>query len=129
KLNFPPYPTGKWEIHVLTEANQVIGILRFTVVKANRSQPVIENNIDDAPTQMESINGNISEKNEQEINKPEPDSSSDIIDASQETNEAVENNEPEELQFNESAETIEPAEPTEAKETEIEIIDSPATGE
>lgn len=36
KLNFPPYPTGRWEIHVLTEANQVIGILRFQVVKAER---------------------------------------------------------------------------------------------
>ena len=34
KLNFPPYPTGHWEIHVLTEANQVIGILRFEVVKS-----------------------------------------------------------------------------------------------
>lgn len=34
KLNFPPYPTGHWEIHVLTEANQVIGILRFAVVKS-----------------------------------------------------------------------------------------------
>ena len=34
KLNFPPYPTGRWEIHVLTEAEQVIGILRFRVVKA-----------------------------------------------------------------------------------------------
>jgi len=34
KLNFPPYPVGSWEIHVLTEANQVIGILRFRVVKS-----------------------------------------------------------------------------------------------
>lgn len=34
KLNFPPYPVGRWEIHVLTEANQVIGILRFQVVKS-----------------------------------------------------------------------------------------------
>ena len=34
KLNFPPYPTGRWEIHVVTEAEQVIGVLRFRVVKA-----------------------------------------------------------------------------------------------
>lgn len=33
KLNFPPYPTGRWKIHVITEANQVIGILRFQVVE------------------------------------------------------------------------------------------------
>jgi Uncharacterized membrane protein, required for N-linked glycosylation len=36
KLNFPPYPAGKWEVHVLTEANQVIGILRFEVVKSDK---------------------------------------------------------------------------------------------
>lgn len=34
KLNFPPYPVGRWEIHVLTDADQVIGILRFRVVKS-----------------------------------------------------------------------------------------------
>lgn len=32
KLNFPPYPTGDWKIHVVTEADQVIGVLRFRVV-------------------------------------------------------------------------------------------------
>lgn len=36
KLNFPPYPAGKWEVHVLTEADQVIGILRFEVMKSNK---------------------------------------------------------------------------------------------
>jgi hypothetical protein len=36
KLNFPPYPAGRWEVHVLTEANQVIGILRFEVVKSDK---------------------------------------------------------------------------------------------
>lgn len=36
KLNFPPYPAGKWEVHVLTEADQVIGILRFDVVKSDK---------------------------------------------------------------------------------------------
>ncbi len=36
KLNFPPYPVGRWEVHVLTEANQVIGILRFEVVKSDK---------------------------------------------------------------------------------------------
>ncbi|WP_232461235.1 DUF5924 family protein [Cellvibrio sp. PSBB006] len=34
KLNFPPYPSGRWQIHVVTEANQVIGILRFQVVES-----------------------------------------------------------------------------------------------
>ncbi|MDO3381234.1 DUF5924 family protein [Gilvimarinus algae] len=32
KVNFPPYPKGKWRIAVVTEANQVIGVLRFQVV-------------------------------------------------------------------------------------------------
>lgn len=32
KLNFPPYPTGQWQVQVVTEADQVIGILRFRVV-------------------------------------------------------------------------------------------------
>lgn len=35
KLNFPPYPAGRWRIHVVTEANQMIGILRFQVVESN----------------------------------------------------------------------------------------------
>lgn len=39
KLNFPPYPAGRWEIHILTEANQVIGILRFEVVKSAKTIP------------------------------------------------------------------------------------------
>lgn len=34
KMNFPPYPSGRWQIHVVTEANQVIGILRFRVVES-----------------------------------------------------------------------------------------------
>ncbi|MGM8225935.1 DUF5924 family protein [Cellvibrio sp. ARAG 10.3] len=34
KLNFPPYPSGRWQIHVVTEANQVIGILRFRVIES-----------------------------------------------------------------------------------------------
>lgn len=32
KLNFPPYPAGQWQVQVVTEAEQVIGILRFRVV-------------------------------------------------------------------------------------------------
>lgn len=32
KLNFPPYPSGKWKVYVMTEANQVLGVLRFEVV-------------------------------------------------------------------------------------------------
>ena len=57
KLNFPPYPAGQWEIHVLTEANQVIGILRFAVVKsAEREQEsapieaVAPARVDESPT-------------------------------------------------------------------------------
>lgn len=34
KLNFPPSPSGKWQIHVITEAGQLIGILRFHVIDA-----------------------------------------------------------------------------------------------
>src|SRR5690606_1753866 len=34
KLNFPQNPIGKWQIHVVTEAEQVIGILRFEVVES-----------------------------------------------------------------------------------------------
>jgi hypothetical protein len=32
KTNFPTHATGAWQIYVMTEANQVIGILRFEVV-------------------------------------------------------------------------------------------------
>jgi len=35
KLNFPPYPAGRWQIRVMTEAHQVIGVLRFQVVKSS----------------------------------------------------------------------------------------------
>lgn len=34
KLNFPTDPTGNWQIQVLTEANQLIGVLRFRVVES-----------------------------------------------------------------------------------------------
>ena len=37
KLNFPQNPIGKWQIHVVTEAEQVIGILRFEVVESAAS--------------------------------------------------------------------------------------------
>lgn len=33
KLNFPRDPVGQWQIHVVTEADQVIGILRFHVIR------------------------------------------------------------------------------------------------
>ncbi|HDS1737187.1 DUF5924 family protein [Pseudomonas sp. BP8] len=32
KQNFPPNPVGKWQVRVLTEDGQVIGVLRFEVV-------------------------------------------------------------------------------------------------
>lgn len=34
KMNFPENSRGRWQIHVVTEANQLIGILRFTVAAA-----------------------------------------------------------------------------------------------
>lgn len=34
KLNFPPYPHGNWRIDVVTEAQQVIGVLRFRITDA-----------------------------------------------------------------------------------------------
>ncbi len=37
KLKFPPYPQGSWRIEVVTEANQVVGVLRFKVV-ASKSE-------------------------------------------------------------------------------------------
>ncbi|MDF0733553.1 DUF5924 family protein [Pseudomonas entomophila] len=33
KQNFPPNPVGKWQVRVLTEDGQVIGVLRFKVVE------------------------------------------------------------------------------------------------
>src|SRR5690606_9198935 len=41
KLNFPPYPAGRWQIRVMTEAHQMIGVLRFQVVKS--PIPITEN--------------------------------------------------------------------------------------
>jgi hypothetical protein len=35
KLNFPPNPAGRWQLQVVTEANQVIGVLRFHVVESD----------------------------------------------------------------------------------------------
>ena len=34
KQNFPPNPVGKWQVRVLTEDGQVIGVLRFKVVES-----------------------------------------------------------------------------------------------
>ena len=45
KLNFPPYPSGRWQIHVVTEANQVIGILRFQVVESTDEVTVEEDDM------------------------------------------------------------------------------------
>jgi hypothetical protein len=40
KVNFPENSVGRWQIRVVTEANQVIGVLRFRVVdQAGRSDP------------------------------------------------------------------------------------------
>jgi len=38
KQNFPPNPAGKWQVRVLTEDGQVIGVLRFKVVDDNPTQ-------------------------------------------------------------------------------------------
>lgn len=45
KLNFPPYPSGRWQIHVVTEANQVIGILRFQVVESAEEAVIDDDHI------------------------------------------------------------------------------------
>jgi hypothetical protein len=45
KLNFPPYPSGRWQIHVVTEANQVIGILRFQVDESTNEAVVEEDDM------------------------------------------------------------------------------------
>lgn len=50
KLNFPPYPSGRWQIHVVTEANQVIGILRFRVVESED-----ERDIEDQPDLVDEL--------------------------------------------------------------------------
>ena len=44
KLNFPQNALGRWQIRVVTEANQVIGVLRFRVVEsgAKAAAPLIE---------------------------------------------------------------------------------------
>lgn len=34
KLNFPKDPRGKWQIKVVTEAKQIVGVLRFRVVES-----------------------------------------------------------------------------------------------
>lgn len=38
KENFPDNPVGRWKIQVMTEANQVIGVLRFQVVESGEAQ-------------------------------------------------------------------------------------------
>ncbi|WP_339897305.1 DUF5924 family protein [uncultured Gilvimarinus sp.] len=37
KLKFPPYPQGNWRIEVMTEARQVVGVLRFKVVASQQA--------------------------------------------------------------------------------------------
>lgn len=41
KQNFPDNPLGRWKIQVMTEANQVIGVLRFQVVEAKNPLPIL----------------------------------------------------------------------------------------
>ncbi|MBA1203940.1 DUF2914 domain-containing protein [Pseudomonas capeferrum] len=38
KQNFPPKPAGRWQVRVLTEDGQVIGVLRFRVVDDAQAQ-------------------------------------------------------------------------------------------
>ena len=39
KLNFPPNPVGRWQVKVLTEDGQMIGVLRFKVTDTDQSTP------------------------------------------------------------------------------------------
>lgn len=52
KLNFPPYPAGRWQLQVVTEANQVIGLLRFRVVHSS-------DDIDEAEAELERIDNEL----------------------------------------------------------------------
>ena len=45
KLNVPPNPVGRWQVRVLTEDGQMIGVLRFRVTDADQSPtPVTQAN-------------------------------------------------------------------------------------
>ena len=50
KLKFPPYPQGNWRIEVMTEARQVVGVLRFKVVASQ--QAVREEQADTTPAEI-----------------------------------------------------------------------------
>ena len=39
KLNFPPNPVGRWQVKVLTEDGQMLGVLRFKVTDTDQSTP------------------------------------------------------------------------------------------
>src|SRR5690606_9010873 len=39
KLNFPASPEGRWRVRVVTEAGQMIGVLRFEVVASAQRKP------------------------------------------------------------------------------------------
>ena len=43
KQNFPPKPAGRWQVRVLTEDGQVIGVLRFRVVDDGQAQAQAKN--------------------------------------------------------------------------------------
>ncbi|WP_202966601.1 DUF5924 family protein [Cellvibrio sp. OA-2007] len=46
KVNFPANSLGRWQIHVMTEANQLIGVLRFNVVTAMDAAAVNDAHLD-----------------------------------------------------------------------------------
>jgi hypothetical protein len=48
KLNFPEDSLGRWQIKVVTEANQIIGVLRFHVVKSLPQDSLAEDLVMDA---------------------------------------------------------------------------------
>ena len=39
KMNFPPNPVGRWQVKVLTEDGQMLGVLRFKVTDTDQSTP------------------------------------------------------------------------------------------
>lgn len=39
KLNFPPNPVGRWQVKVLTEDGQMLGVLRFKVTDTDQPPP------------------------------------------------------------------------------------------
>lgn len=70
KVNFPPYPSGIWKIHVVTEGDRLIGVLRFQIVDATESVTIKSDTAVSQPspnenTLLEIINEQVSSSSEE----------------------------------------------------------------